>query len=253
MDRAQREAYIEWCVSGLRRRGLRVIGLEPGDSQPTPVSLGNGKREMHIDVASGLQNVASGLQGMASGLENVARGLESVASGLQDMASALRAALPSSPVPLDSMSVLYGDYFDVNALLAEVTTVYHGPDWPNAVAGSRRPAPAWALGEAEWRDDQIGRGDLDSFPPGQESMPGGPFRRGKMDIIVCGTRRRAPVVSYRHYQALSFSDGTTTATVVSRHPLPELPQFNWVTDLEPYFAGYRRHLHERAERAGLIS
>jgi hypothetical protein len=64
---------------------------------------------------------------------------------------------------------------------------------------------------------------------------------------------RVPVVSFRHYQALSFSDGTTTATVVSRHPLPELPQFDWVTDLEPYFAGSRKRLHERAERAGLIS
>jgi hypothetical protein len=253
MDRAQREAYIEWCISGLRRRGLRVIGLEYGGSQLTPVSLGSEKWEIHIDAASGLQNVVSGLQAMATGLENVATGLEEVASGLQDVASSLRAALPHSPVPLDSMSLLYGDYFDVTALLTEVTTIYHGPDWPNAVAGSRRPAPAWALGQAEWRDDQIGRGASDSFPLRQESRPDGPFRRGKMDIIVCGTRRRVPVVSYRHYQALSFSDGTITATVVSRHSLPELPQFDWVTDLEPYFAGYRRHLHERAERAGLIS
>lgn len=93
MDRTQREAYIEWCISRLRRRGLRVIGLEHGGSQVTPVSLGSGEREIHIDVASGLQNVGGGLQGMASGLENVASGLESVASGLQDMASALRAAL----------------------------------------------------------------------------------------------------------------------------------------------------------------
>jgi hypothetical protein len=88
MDRAQREAYIEWCISGLHRRGLRVIGLEHGGSQLTPVSLGSGKREIHIDVASGLQNVASGLQG-------------------------------------------YGQ---------------HGPDWANAVAGSRRPAPRMGPG-----------------------------------------------------------------------------------------------------------
>jgi hypothetical protein len=239
MNRAQREAYIEWRISGLRRRELHVMGLERGESPPTSVSLGSDKWQVHID--------------MDSGLERVARGLKSAASGLQDAASSLRAALPRSPVPLDSMSLLYGDYFDVNTPLAEVTTIYNGPDWPNAAPRSRRPAPAWALGEAEWRDDQIARNDWSSSPPGQESKPDGPFRRGKIDIIVCGTRHRVPVVSYRHYQALSFSDGTTTATVVSRHPLPEEPQFNWVTDLEPYFAGYRQHVHERAERAGAIS
>jgi hypothetical protein len=93
----------------------------------------------------------------------------------------------------------------------------------------------------------MARGNWSFLPPGEDYRPDGPFRRGKMDIIVCGTRRKVPVVSYRHYQALSFSDVTTPVTVVSRHPLPELPEFNWVTDLEPYFAGYRRHLHEKAD------
>jgi hypothetical protein len=226
MDRAGREAYIEWRISGLRRRGLRVIGLEHEGSQPTPVSLGSDRVHTHIDLGS------------------LSRPL--------DVVSGLDAALTRSPVPLDSMSLLRGDYFDVTAALAEVTTIYDGPDWPNAAARSRRPAAAWALGRAEWRDDQIARGDWSSFPPGQESMPDGPFRRSKMDIIVCGTERRVPVVSYRNYQALSFSDGNTSVTVVSRHPLPALPQFSWVTDLEPYFAGYRRLTHEKGERAERI-
>jgi hypothetical protein len=230
MNRAQREAYIEWRISGLRRRELRVLGLEHGESQPTPVSLGSDKWQIHIDMDSGL---------------------EKVVGGLQDAAGSLRAALPRSPVPLDSMSLFYGDYFDLTTPLAEVTTIYNGPDWPNAAPRSRRPAPAWALGEAAWRDEKIAGGDWSSRSPSQESIPAGPFRRGKMDIIVCGTRRRVPVVSYRHYQALSFSDGTTTATVVSRHPLPDLPKFGWVADLEPYFAGYSQHVHELAQRAGI--
>ena len=102
----------------------------------------------------------------------------------------------------------------------------------------------------------MAHGKSSSLPPGEDYRADGPFRRGKMDIVVCGTRRKVPVVTYRHYQALSFSDGTTPVTVVSRHPLPELLQFDWITDLEPYFAGYRRRLREqaeRAERAGLIS
>jgi hypothetical protein len=253
MNRAQREAYIEWRISGLRRRELRVMGLERGESQPAPVSLGRDSWQVHIDTESGLESVVGGARQMASGLQNVASGLESVARGLQDLAGSLRAAFPRFPVPLDSMSLLYGDHFDVTAPLAEVTTIYDGPDWPNAHPRSRRPAPAWSLGEAERRDDKIARGDWSSSSPGQDSVPPGPFRRGKMDIVVCGTRLRVPVVSYRHYQALSFSDGTTTATVVSRHPLPDLPRFDWVIDLEPYFDGYRKHVHELAERAGVTS
>jgi hypothetical protein len=249
MNRAPREAYIEWKISGFRRRGLRVMGLGHEGSPPAPVSLGHDAWHLYIDTESGLQSMTSGLQEMATGPGNVIRGLKKVASGLQDLASSLRAAVPSLPVPLDSMSLLYGDYFDETVPLAEVTTVYNGPDWPNAVTGSRRPAPAWMLGQAEWRDNQIASGDWSSMAPGQDSMPAGPFRRGKMNIVVCGAERRVPVVSYRHYQALSFSDGTTAATVVSRHPLPELPQFDWVTDLEPYYAGYRARLHELAKRA----
>jgi hypothetical protein len=217
MERAERlEAIIEQRISGLRRRRLRVIGLESGGPRLMPVSLGG--NTMRVGVVSGL-----------------------------------RAVLTRSPVPLDSLSLMYGDFFDVTAPLVEVTNIFHGYGWSGGTVPSDRPASAWALGHAELRDDEIARSAWSAPSPSQESEPDGPFVHQTMDIIVCGTRRTVPVVSYRHYQALSFSEGTTGVTVVSRHPLPDLPQFNWVTDLEPYFAGWSRHMSEAAERTGPLT
>jgi hypothetical protein len=39
-------------------------------------------------------------------------------------------------------------------------------------------------------------------------------------------------------------------TVVSRFPLPEMPRFDPVADLDASFAGYPRSLEERAELRG---
>lgn len=217
MERAERlEALIEWRIFGLRRRRLRVIGLEPDTTRLPPVSIGGDT--MRVGIMSGL-----------------------------------RAVVTRSPVPLDSLSLMYGDYFDVNAPLAEVTTIFNGSGWSGGTEPSDRPAFAWALGHAELRDDELARGVRSALPASQESEPDGPFMHGTMDIIVCGTRRTVPVVSYRRYQALSFSEGITGVTVVSRHPLPDLPKFNWVTDLEPYFAGLSRHMRELAERIGPLT
>jgi hypothetical protein len=167
--------------------------------------------------------------------------------------SGLRAALMRSPVPLDSLSLVYGDFFDVTASLIEVTTIFRGYGWPGGVTPSDLPASACALGHAELRDREIARGAWSVLPVSQESAPEGPFTHHIMAIMACGTRRAIPVVSYRNYQALSFSEGTTGVTVVSRNPLPDLPQFNWVTDLEPYFAGWTRHMHEVVERTGPLT
>jgi hypothetical protein len=67
--------------------------------------------------------------------------------------------------------------------------------------------------------------------------------------VVCGARRSVPVVSYRHYHALSFRAGTPGVTVVSRHQLPDLPRFDWVTDLEPYYSGYSSWIDQVSQLA----
>jgi hypothetical protein len=207
----QRDAMIRRRISGLRRRRLRPVGLEPDAPRLTPVSIG--EEVMQAGVVSGL-----------------------------------RAILTRSPLPLDSISLVYGDFFDLSAPLAEVTTHFHGYGWPSGAPPSDRPASAWELGRAERRDAAIARGAWTALSADQESEPDGPFTQGSRDIVVCGARRNVPMVSYRHYHALSFRAGTGGATVVSRNQLPDLPRFDWVTDLEPYFVGWTRRLSELAER-----
>jgi len=129
------------------------------------------------------------------------------------LASALRAVLTGSPLPLDSMSLMYGDFFDLSAPLAEVTTHFRGCGWPGGAPPSDRPASAWELGSAERRDAAIARRAWTALSAGQESEPDGPFIHGSMDIVACGIRHSVPVASYLNYHALSFREGTTGVTV----------------------------------------
>jgi hypothetical protein len=45
----------------------------------------------------------------------------------------------------------------------------------------------------------------------------------------------------------ALSGAPVTLTVVSRFPLPEMPRFDPVADLDSFFAGYPRSLEELAE------
>ena len=219
LQRLSRQGTERWRVSRLRRSNPRPFGLTAGPVLP-PLGLGS----------------------------------ESAAAGLLQEISA---TITKSAVPLGSLGLLYGDWFDLTKPLVSVTTHWDGRDWftparPVAVPVSeweRIPSPAWELGDAERRDDAIARQDWKGlgYPP--ERIPAdGPFAQDLTEILVGGTPRRVPVVTYKHYSALSFAEGDTIVTVESRHPLPERPWFEPVTDLEPFFAGYTRFLDELAAR-----
>jgi hypothetical protein len=171
------------------------------------------------------------------------------------MIEEIRAALSGAPVTLTSLSLLYGDYVDLSKPLVEVTTHWDGGSWftqgkPSGVPSSAWeliPAPAWELGDAERRDDALARQDWKAlgYPP---RIPAeGPFAPGSTEIVVSGSPREVPTVSYKHYVALSFSANDAVMTVVSRFPLPEMPRFDPVADLDSFFAGYPRSLEELAE------
>jgi hypothetical protein len=162
--------------------------------------------------------------------------------------SGLRATVTRSLIPVDSLSLVYGDYFNLSAPLVEVTTSFHSVGWPGGAMPSDRPAPAQELGRAESRDAAIAREAWTALSADQETGPAGPFTSGSQEIVVGGDRRSVPVVSCRHYHALSFQAATTGVTVVSRHQFPDLPRFAWVDDLEPYFSGWVRHVSELTER-----
>ena len=207
-----------WRISRLRRVNPQPFGLT-GDPERPPLTLGS----------------------------------ESASAGPVEE---IGAAITHSAVRLDRLSLMYGDYFDVARPLVEVTTHWDGRSWltpskPSDVPSSaweEIPPPAWELGDAERRDGAIARQDWKALGYPQRIPAEGPFSHGTMEIVVTGSPRVVDVVSYKHYMALSFERDDAVMTVVSRHPLPEMPHFDRVTDLEAFFAGYTQSLEDLARR-----
>jgi hypothetical protein len=156
-------------------------------------------------------------------------------------------ALTGSRVPLDRISLLYGNYFDLSAPLVEVTTHWDGRGWQTPLPRGY-PEGAWELGQAERRDAALTSGNLRAAHSSQRHPAEGPFTRGTTEIVVSADASEAATVSYREYTALSFTAQGLMVTVVSRHPLPPSPRFDLVTDLEPFFEGYVRGTQEWLRR-----
>jgi hypothetical protein len=158
------------------------------------------------------------------------------------------AAITGSRVPLDKISLLYGNYFDLSAPLVEVTTHWDGKGWLTTPVPPGYPEGAWELGQAERRDAALASGNLRAALSSQRHPAGGPFTRGTTEIVAGGDASQVATVSYQNYTALSFTAQGLTVTVVSRHPLPPSPRFDLITDLEPFFEGYARESHEWLRR-----
>jgi hypothetical protein len=140
---------------------------------------------------------------------------------------------------LTSVTLSYGRPLDVATPLAVVTTCLDG-------AGGLASRQVDLL-QRERGDAAIGRHDW-------EGMDGGlPFQAGDdddaaelavsaadLEVLVAGERQAVSALRYRHYTALRFGCDGLTIQVVSRHELPEPLCFEFATDLEPYFRGYRR-------------
>jgi hypothetical protein len=161
-------------------------------------------------------------------------GDESSSTGL---IAEIRAALTHAPVTLDGISLLYGDCLDLSAPLVEVSTRWDGRSQRRA---GDLPQFARELGRAARRDEAIAREDWKAIGGHWGEPAAGPFVPGSADIIVSGTRSQVPTVSYQHYLTLSFKAEDAAVTVVSRHPLPDLPCFDLVTSLEPFCSGWVR-------------
>jgi hypothetical protein len=155
------------------------------------------------------------------------------------MITEVRAALTSSRVPLDKLSLLYGNYFDLSAPFVEVTTHWDGTGWLTPLPPGY-PEGAWELGQAERRDAALAGGFLTAMLSPERHLAEGPFTRGTMEIVTGGDASQVATVSYRDYTAFSFTARGLTVTVVSRHPLPPSPRFDLITDLEAFFEGYAR-------------
>jgi hypothetical protein len=188
---------------------------------------------------SRLSRMTSQPFGLTTADPAVMLGDESSSTGL---AAEIRAAVTRAPVRLDSISLLYGDGLDLAAPLVEVITRWDG----GPRRGGDLPPFAGELGSAVHRDEAISRGDW--TPAGHAEPARGPFDPGDLDIVVSGTPSRVAAVSFRHYLAFSFTAPDAEVTVVSRHPLPERPRFDPVTDLQPFCAGWVKFTEDMYEQ-----
>jgi hypothetical protein len=190
-----------------------------------------GRRTVRFRVAR-LRRIAARPFGLTTADTAVMLGDESSSTGL---IAEIRAAVTRAPVRLDSISLLYGDCLDLSAPFAEVIT-----RWDS------RPASDFPreLGRAVYRDEAIVRGEWMSMAGVDAKPADGPFETGRMDIVVGGTPCRVGTVSFRDHLAFSFPVQDAEVTVVSRHPLPDLPHFDPVADLEPFCAGWASFMED---------
>jgi hypothetical protein len=184
---------------------------------------------------SRLRRITTRPFGLTTADTAVMLGDESSSTGL---IAEITAAVTRAPVRLDSISLLYGDCLDLSAPFVEVST-----QWDSRAAGDLPPY-ARELGRAVPRDEAIARGEWMSMAGIHAKPAAGPYEPGSLEIVVGGAPSRVETVSFRDYLALSFSVQDAAVTVVSRHPLPDLPHFDPVADLEPFCAGWASFMAE---------
>lgn len=140
---------------------------------------------------------------------------------------------------LTEVALSYGQVLDVTALLIEVTTDLDGQDGLPSLAAlvARREREDAAIVHANWEEVTGSIDDRD-----EEAASRLAVSNERMDVLINGERETVSLICYRHYQALRFRHDSLTIRVVSRHSLPELPRFEIVTDLEPYFRGYTKFM-----------
>jgi hypothetical protein len=106
--------------------------------------------------------------------------------------------------------------------------------------------------QAEHRDAACARGEGApnwlsppcpfGLPSPQVPVEASDFAHQDRSVVIDGEQRFITVVSFRHYEALSFGLGTKVVTAVARFGFPDTPSFYTVDDLGPYVAGLRRSM-----------
>lgn len=135
---------------------------------------------------------------------------------------------------LTEAALYYGRVLDVAAPLVKVTTYLDGDDGPHSLEAevARRERQDAAILRQDWEEIEGEAEDWDEDAASRLAVS-----NEDLDIVVNGAQRTVSVTCYKQYRAFRFQDASPTARVVSRQSLGELPRFEIVTDLEPYFRG----------------
>jgi hypothetical protein len=139
---------------------------------------------------------------------------------------------------LTEIVLAFGHPHEVRRPLIQVQTCFSEED-------SYSPSLEEAIARAEHRDACFARLEWvdagDSFDPFPEvRVPDRNLDHSERIVAVDGEERAVTVVSYGNYAALRFHQDSALVTAVARLGFPSALSFNFIDDLEPYFAGYRR-------------
>jgi hypothetical protein len=145
------------------------------------------------------------------------------------------AALTGSQVPLDRLSLLYGNYFDLSAPFVEVATHWDGRGWLTPLPAGY-PEGAWELGQAERRDAALAGGNLRAILSPERHLAEGPFTRGTTEIASGDASGCDGVLP--GLLSASFTAGLTVRSSAAIRLPP--PRFDLITDIELFFEGYAR-------------
>jgi hypothetical protein len=150
----------------------------------------------------------------------------------------LRSARQSELRSFTSVVLSYGRPLTAAGQLIEVETCFAETEYFS-------PELEETITRAELRDQAWARRDWTAEPPvfgpaPDVHVPATGFEHDERIVLVAGQERQVPVTLHHRCEALRFTHDSMAVTAVARLGFPDRPQFELVTDLEPYLAEHRR-------------
>jgi hypothetical protein len=152
----------------------------------------------------------------------------------------LRSAGQSELRSFTSVVLSYGRPLSAAGQLIEVETCFAPSECYSAELEE-------IITRAELRDEAWARRDWTAEPPvfgpaPDVDVPANGFERDERIVVVAGQQRHVPVSLHQRCEALRFTHDSVAVTAVARLGFPDKPQFELVTDMEPYLAQRRRFI-----------
>ena len=151
----------------------------------------------------------------------------------------LQSAGQSELGSFSSLVLSYGQPLTAAGQLIEVETCFAGecflPELEETITRAGLRDQAWA--RRAWTAEPSVFG-----PAPEVHFPASGFERDERSVLVAGQERQVPVTLHHRCEALRFTHDSLVVTAVARLGFPDGPQFELVTDLEPYLAEHRRFI-----------
>ena len=137
-----------------------------------------------------------------------------------------------------SVALSYGRQLNAAGQLIDVETCFarrdcYLPELEETITRAELRDQAWARRDWTAEPDVFG-------PVPYVHVPASGFERSNRSVLVAGQERQVPVTRHHRCEAVRFTHDSMVVTAVARLGFPDRPQFELVTNLEPYLAEHRR-------------